>query len=418
VRPGALLLGAVLLLAACGGSDGADGPPPSTVAPQPTSAGGAPVSCTADAGSARRWIAPEGTGDGSTKDRPASLAKLDALVAQLGRGGEVLLAPGDYDVRAPVVLAHGGTATAPVVVRSDGGAVTLRGNRPAPWAEGKPPGPDLLHLDRGAGHLRFQGLDVRDVGNAFFVQADAPDLCITGSRATNVRRFFDTTAAKGSTASVTGLGIVDVTVDGFSKVAVRVRYDSSAVLLQDVTGDSQRQDGDDFAIGVHLDDTAHDVSLRRVTMRNAQDTRDPGDYWNGDGFATERGNHDIRFETAEATGNSDAGFDIKSTRTVLTDVRSADNKRNFRFWAADTRCERCTATAPVRRGGSGIAAQVQLNPDARVTLVDTTLQGTTAPAAVYELDAGAVLTRERVAVMGSVDPRQDAIGKGAKLAGD
>ena len=57
-------------------------------------------------------------------------------------------------------------------------------------------------------------------------------------------------------------------------------------LMEDVLGDSERQDGDNFAIGIALEDTVHDVVLRHVTMMNSHDSTN--EYWNGDGFTTER----------------------------------------------------------------------------------------------------------------------------------
>src|SRR3546814_13823078 len=76
-----------------------------------------------------------------------------------------------------------------------------------------------------------------------------------------------------ASASIIGLTIRDVAVDGYSKGAIRIQYDSNNVLIEDVRGDSQFQDGENFAIGVHITDTAHDVTIDRVAMRNALDTR-------------------------------------------------------------------------------------------------------------------------------------------------
>src|SRR3546814_15503833 len=84
-----------------------------------------------------------------------------------------------------------------------------------------------------------------------------------------------------ASASIIGLTIRDVAVDGYSKGAIRIQYDSNNVLIEDVRGDSQFQDGDNFAIGVHITDTAHDVTIDRVAMRNALDT--VNDYRNENG---------------------------------------------------------------------------------------------------------------------------------------
>src|SRR3546814_16498759 len=59
-----------------------------------------------------------------------------------------------------------------------------------------------------------------------------------------------------------------------------------------------------------ITDTAHDVTIDRVAMRNALDT--VNDYRNGAGFATERGTYDITMRNVIATGNSDGGIALKS----------------------------------------------------------------------------------------------------------
>src|SRR5262249_29716929 len=149
------------------------------------------------------------------------------------------------------------------------------------------PGTEVFRLVSGANHIRFMHLSFRNHGNGCLrIAADIRDLTVEEVDAHNVRRFIENTAfEKGVSASVDGLVIRRVNVKGFSKSAVRLRYDTRNVLLEDVIGDSERQDGDDFAEGVALEGTVHDVVLRRVTMRNSHDTLH--EYWNGDGFTTE-----------------------------------------------------------------------------------------------------------------------------------
>src|SRR3546814_19879904 len=72
-----------------------------------------------------------------------------------------------------------------------------------------------------------------------------------------------------ASASITGLTIRDVAVDGYSKGAIRIQYDSNNVLIEDVRGDSQFQDGENFALGIKNTATAHDVTIDRVAMRHA-----------------------------------------------------------------------------------------------------------------------------------------------------
>lgn len=249
----------------------------------------------------------------------------------------------------------------------------------------------MFSLRAGADHLVFRDLAFQDVGNAFIAAGDVSDVTVRDSEATNVRRFFENAVADDEdSADVRGLVVRDVAVTGFSKRFLRLRYASSDVLLEDVEADSQQQDGDDFAIGVHLEGDVSDVVLRRVRMDNTKDTL--GDYWNGDGFATERDVSDVQFVDTVANGHTDAGYDIKSTDTTLIGASAGGNKRNFRFWADDTLAEDCRGTDPVKRGGSGSQAQVWLGEDAAARLVDCTLEDSSEDSVVFDLEPGARLT--------------------------
>ena len=339
-------------------------------------------------------VAPEaaGEGDGSTWADAAALDELPALVEALEDGGEVWLRAdeGPYDVEDTLALSSGGTAGSPVVVRGvdeDGDAerAVLRGGRDSPYSPDGDRGVDVFELRDGAAHLVFRDLAFENVGNGFVASGDVTDVTVQDSEASNVRRFFENEVADGQdSADVRGLVLRDITARGFSKRFLRLRYGSSDVLVEDVHADSQQQDGDDFAIGVHLEGEVSDVVLRRVRMDNTRDTL--GDYWNGDGFATERDVSDVQFIETSASGHTDAGYDLKSTATTLVGASASDNKRNFRFWADDTVVEGCTGTDPVKRGGSGSQAQVWLGEGARARLDDCTLRDESKDTIVFDLE--------------------------------
>ena len=132
----------------------------------------------------------------------------------------------------------------------------------------------------------------------------------------------------------------------------------TTVRLVDVAGDSRGQDGDNFAIGLHLVDSVHDVRLERVSMSNALDTLHP--YWNGDGFATEREVQRVELVATRASGNSDAGYDLKSSSTMLEDAVASGNKRNYRLWGREMVVVGCSGLDPASQGGTGEPMQVQL----------------------------------------------------------
>ena len=287
------------------------------------------------------YISPtgSGSGDGSSAANAATLEDLPQLIAAAGPGGEVLLLADQGAYTAPagaLAIVAGGTASAPVTVRgvdSAGNAMaaTITGTRSEPFDPAMPPGEEIFRLLDGADNLRFSDLAFQNVGTAFRVGADVGNLAIEHVEATNVARFFDNmVSGANASATITGLTIRDVAVNGYSKGAIRIQYNSNDILIEDVRGDSRFQDGDNFAIGVHLTDTVHDVTIDRVAMRNALDT--VNDYRNGDGFATERGTYDITLRDVIATGNSDGGLDLKSDNIVIDGAIVSGNGRNIRLW--------------------------------------------------------------------------------------
>jgi len=287
------------------------------------------------------YISPtgSGSGDGSSAANAATLKDLPQLIAAAGPGGQVLLLADQGDYTAPtgaLAIVGGGTASAPVTIRgvdSAGNAMaaTIAGTRPEAFDPANPSGEEVFRLLRGADNLRFNDLAFENVGTAFRVGADVRNLTIEHVDAANVARFFDNiVSGANASATISGLTIRDVAVDGYSKGAIRIQYDSNNVLIEDVRGDSQFQDGDNFAIGVHITGTAHDVTIDRVAMRNTLDT--VNDYRNGDGFATERGTYDITLRNVIATGNSDGGLDLKSDNVVVDGAIVSGNGRNIRLW--------------------------------------------------------------------------------------
>lgn len=397
------------------------------VAPRPSRqderqrAGQASAPAGSSSGGPVRWIAPRatGAGDASSPADAADIAALPRLVASMPGGGQVrLLADrGPYEVVERLVLDAGGREGAPVVVRGVDGdgrpaAAAIRGDRTTPYRADGEAGTDTFTFEHGASHLIFRDLALADVGNAFRAAGDVSDLVVQDVTATNVRRFFEDAASTDErSADVSDLTLRRITVDGFSKRVLRLRNDSHHVVVEDVAGDSQAQDGDDFAIGVHLEGTVHDVVLRRVSMSNTLDTLH--DYWNGDGFATERGVSDVRFEDTSSTGNSDAGYDLKSTRTVLVRAVARDNKRNFRLWADDVVARGCEGIDPRKRGGESAPAQVWLGEDAGATLEGCTFRGDDPDVAVFvaETDASVTMVGGTIAGGGEVE----RVEKGASV---
>ncbi|MFK8185221.1 MAG: malectin domain-containing carbohydrate-binding protein [Phormidesmis sp.] len=338
--------------------------PPTT--PPPAPSGATPL----NNGASVRYISPNGGGDGSSWQQAASITNLDRLIEQSAPGDEIWIAGdlGTYDVSRQIInIDSGSDSSAPIYIRGvasqQGGNDTplFVGDRAENWAPGQTNGSEVFRLLNGANHLHFSGLNFKNIGNgAFRLGGDITGITLQDMEANNVRRFVENFVSGGAnTASVTDLTIKDIDVRGFSKGAIRLQYNSNNILIEDVFGDAEGQDGDNFTMGVQLKGSVHDVVHRNVTMNNAIQTKGDSEYWNADGFVTDWGTYNITYEDTFAAGSTDGGYDLKSENTTLIRAGAADNKRNFRVWRTATFID-VKSDEPFRRGGTGTTAHIHV----------------------------------------------------------
>lgn len=370
------------------------------------------------------YITPTGAGrrDGSSWNNAGALLNLPVLIGRVVPGGRILLRAdmGPYRTPRSIDLRRGGTPGQPITIMGVDAAgnpmkATLMGTRTEPYSPTGAPGSELFRLLRGANHLRFMHLSFRNQGNGCWrIGADIRDLTIEHVDAFNVRRFIENTSAGNEkSASVDGLVIRNVNVSGFSKGAIRLRYDTRNVLLEDVSGDSERQDGDNFSEGVALEGTVHNILLRRVTMRNSHDTLH--EYWNGDGFTTEERTYKVRFEDTVASGNTDAGYDIKSNDSVLERAFAEDNKHNFKLWGRGIVVSDCTGRAPNLRGGTGIQDQFEIVGNADVVITGCRLEDVDPRTTVFHVERNAKARVKKTTVSKHPDAKISLVEDGGTL---
>ena len=320
------------------------------------------------------YISPRGLSGNSGKTASSALpiTSLDKAIQLAGPGGTVLLLSdkGSYYVSDNITISHGGTASAPVTIMGVDSAghpsnIQINGTRPAVYSPTNPPGNETFKLLDGADNLIFDHMSFANVWSAFRAGADISNITIRNIYADNVRTFFeDYASGTNPTATISGLTIQNVEVHGFSKSAVRLQYDSHDILIQNVLGDSEHEDGDGIAMGISLSGTVHSVTIDHVTMKNAISS---GTYYNGDGFATERDVYDVTFKNTIASGNADGGYDLKSTGTTLINAVAVGNGRNFKIWG-DATLINPTGLDPHQQGGAGSQLQIQVMTGAHVTV--------------------------------------------------
>ncbi|HEY9217663.1 MAG TPA: calcium-binding protein [Phenylobacterium sp.] len=370
------------------------------------------------------YISPTGSGDGTSWGAAGNLASLNTFIGAAGPGGEVLIAAdqGAYQTTGPIFISRGGAAGAAVTVRGADISgqdmdVQIFGTRADTYTPTGTVGNEVFRLEKGADNLAFEHLSFSNVGNgAFRIGADIENLTLQHMTAHNVRRFLEDYASSGNlTASVNGLIVRDVVVEGYSKGAIRLQYDSRDILIEDVVGDSQGQAGDNFAMGLLFDGTVHDAVVRHVSMNNSVDTLNA--YWNGDGFVTERGVYNVQFIDTVAAGNTDGGYDLKSRSTSLDGAYAEGNKRNFRFWSDDTVMVDSTGKDPNLYGGTGTQAQVWVADGGKVTIVNSTFTDSSPDTIVYDATAvGSMIVSIGDTVAISPGARLQVAGQGAVVS--
>lgn len=229
----------------------------------------------------------------------------------------------------------------------------------------------------GANNLVFGNLNFADVGNgAFRIAQPVSGITIQDSSANNVRRFIENASSSGTTdASISGLTVKNVSVENYSKGFMRLTFNSNNILVEDVYGDSNRQDGDNFYMGIHLQNTVHNVMIRRTTMKNCTQTLASSEYWNADGFVAERETYNIALEDTVSEGHTDGGYDLKSNGITLLRTSASDNKRNYRIWGSATLTD-CTSNEPNKRGGSGSESHINFGDISNTTVNNCTFTGT------------------------------------------
>lgn len=347
------------------------------------------------------YVSPTGAGlrDGSSIENAGTLSNLSKFIGQAGPGGQVLLLAdqGAYQQSTQLSIYSGGTAGAPVTVRgidSQGNpmAAEIAGNRSAGWTAGASEGSELFRLLTGADNLVFEDLSIKNVGNgAFRVGADISNLVIRDVNATNVSRFLeDYASGANTTATIDGLTVQNVNVTGYSKGAIRLQYDTCNVVIRNVVGDSQGQNGGLYISGVALDGTAHDVLISHTEMKNSYGNGGATEYWNGDGFSTEKNVHNVRFEDTIASGNTDAGYDLKSDNTVLVRAVSEGNNRNYRLWGQGISLTDSVSVDPTRSGGNASTAHVWFGQNAEVSIDGLTFSDRLPPRTLFDLTQGGV----------------------------
>ena len=152
-------------------------------------------------------------------------------------------------------------------------------------------------------------------------------------------------------ATVDHFVIRNVHATNIRRGLLRIGNDSSGVLEDSsVVFAPEPQIPPHLPSGLQFEGTAHDWTIRNVTVSGAQMVMDPKRYWNGDGVTAERGTRNFRIINVTSNDNTDSGFDLKGENFWLDNVSASGNTRNFRFWTS-IRVGTMTVGDTLKRGG-------------------------------------------------------------------
>jgi len=342
------------------------------------------------------YVMPEakGAGDGASwaSAAAAPAAGWTSQIARLAPGDTLHIGSGVY-AGATFGATKGGEKGAPVTILGEdtgGGLPVFRGS----WHKEKPAtGEIFCNLAIGTGFVTLKNLRVEHYQVAVVTSGGNEGVVLSGLDVKDVR--MGVVFKNGARADVPGSWTRDVLVEncaftGFTKSALRWEggnhdfrivncradaggkpYDTDPFhMIYDIRGDQRK--GLPAIIGRVHD---HDITFVDCTARNAWHEATHGrHYWNGDGFVAERGVSRLTFIGCRAFDCTDGGFDLKASEMTFKGCVSFRNKRNFRLWDAAT-LDNCAIGFPVKRGGSGDAANVGVYARGVITLDHCTLIG-------------------------------------------
>lgn len=323
--------------------DDGDAPPAAYVPPKP-------VEAVVAAAGVDSYVTPDGAGkrDGSdwANAFAASAGGLQNAWDRAGPGNTVHVAGGQYGA-VTLKLANGG-ASLEKPKRLIGVDRSVAGfSRPVftgTWAKENPAsGPTFISIAPGASFIEIANLELLNYKSVVVAKGPNNGLRIKDVDAKECRDAF--WIEGGATAALPESGSSDIVMDGcdvirYTKRAVRTMDGVHNMKILNCVADAGGKDYalEVFPVGFHIlggkssNVKDHDIEFVNCEANNNWHNAGPDKYWNADGYAAERNTADLTFINCRAFGNTDGGWDLKTTRPKWINCVSIGNKRNYRVW--------------------------------------------------------------------------------------
>lgn len=354
------------------------------------------------------YITPTGAGahNGSNWANAYGETELQAVFNSISSGHTVNLGSGTYSLGGTVTMTKSGTSSAPVVVQ---GVDTGAG---LPLFDGTFDN----HNNASTSFLSFGtgAMSYLTVKNLSFIEhgwvIDMPKIGTTDTLRDHItfeNLSFDSVEDAIRIRNSNNVLVRNCHVIRYTKKAFRIGDYSSFVTFQNCSADCTGGNLDYWAKntpnGFFCEDETgslpiiHDITFIDCVARNNGYNQSSGDYWNGDGFSTERGHYNILRIRCQSYDNNDGGFDDKADNLTMIDCVAAGNFRQYRLWGTTgVVLQNCLGANGVEgaatggSGGTGGPGLVWLRQNAQVTIRNSTFDS---GGSIY-LEPGAALTIE------------------------
>ncbi len=346
------------------------------------------------------YATPTGAGaqDGTSWTNAWPQAQIQTAVNGLGAGDTLNLGSGTYTITSLVINSSGepGNPKSIVGVDTGGGRPLFQGSFNIANDAG---GARFIHFPGAAHHWAFRNLAFRNHPWVINMSLVASGNDTLRSNLVFDTLSFDTIEDAIRLYNVNHVEVVNCTAIRYTKKAFRVGDHTSFITFRatsaDCTGGDPAFVAKAIPVGFGGDDTdglpiIHDIDFIDCISSNNGYPQGGSNYWNGDGFSTERGTYNVRFIRCQAFDNNDGGFDNKATDVLYQDCISVGNSRGYRHWAGGGQMVNCLAAFNVKRGGTGGAYGVWVSGNGGALNVDySTFHGL---GTALSVDSGGILS--------------------------
>lgn len=302
-----------------------------------------------------QYVLPTAAGDGSGKDF-ANARGVDSLQAALdaaGPGNVVRVGSGTYH-NVALKFTSGGSgpeARKRLIGVDTGGGLPVFTSDFDPKNPAKT-GRTFMQVSAGVSYIEVGDVILNDYRMGVVLNGGGNTGVLI--RNVDVNRCRDAFIFDGE--AIRDLVVRDCDVNQYTKRAVRITRGVSDAQIINVRADAggKAYAHEVFPVGFHVVQGERITFIDCVSNNNWHDAGSDR-YWNADGYAAERDTKDLTYIRCSAAGNTDGGWDLKTTGIKLVDCVSIANKRNYRFWAASqpTVLENCLSAYSHDYGNRG-----------------------------------------------------------------